>query len=98
MSTCPGTGGASAGIPIDDAPPERVIEQLQRLADRTVRSRRRGGHLIARIESTDGSWCWETAATGAGTLAPPPLRTPRPRRAAREGSLQRHQLPTVGSH
>jgi D-alanyl-D-alanine carboxypeptidase len=41
MSTCPGTGGAPAGIP------------------------------IARIESTDGSWCWETAATGADAAATP---------------------------
>ena len=71
MSTCPGTGGAPAGIPIDAAAPERVIEQLQRLADRAVRGRRRGGHLIARIESTDGSWCWETAATGADAAATP---------------------------
>jgi hypothetical protein len=57
-------GGASAGIPVDAAPPERMIEQFQRLADRAVSGRRRGGHLIARVESADGSWCWETAAEG----------------------------------
>lgn len=71
MSTCPGAGGAPAGIPVDAAPPERVIEQLQRLADCAVRSRGRGGHLIARIESADGSWCWETVATGADAAAAP---------------------------
>src|SRR5262249_13329495 len=71
MSTCPGTGGAPAGLAIDAVPPERGIEPLQRLADRAVRSRSRGGHLIARIEPTDGSWCWETAATGADAAATP---------------------------
>ena len=63
MNTCAGTGGAG--------PPERVIEKFRRLADRAVRRRGRGGHLLVRIESTDGSWCWETTATGADAAATP---------------------------
>ena len=69
MNTRPDTGGA--------VPPERVIEKFRRLAARAVRSRSRGGHLIVRIESTDGSWCWETTATGADAAATPiPPSTP----------------------
>ena len=67
MNTGSGVGGGPAGAPIDGAPPQRVIEQLQLLADRAVK--RRGGHQIVRMESADGSWCWETAATGADAEA-----------------------------
>ena len=63
MNTRAGTGGAG--------PPERVIEKFRRLADRAVRRRNRGGHLIVRIESADGSLCWETTATGADEVATP---------------------------
>ena len=63
MNACSGTGGA--------VPPNRVAEQLQRLADRAVRGRGRGGHLIVRVEPTDGSWCWDTVATGAEARATP---------------------------
>lgn len=70
MNTGSGKGGAPAGMPIA-VPPER-LRQLQRLAERAVRGRRRGGgHVIARMESRDGSWCWEGAATGADAEATP---------------------------
>src|SRR5262245_53814027 len=71
MNTGPGTGGAPDITPSDANPPERAIEQLQRLADRAVRRRGRGGHLLVRIESTDGSWCWETTATSPAAAVTP---------------------------
>ena len=69
MNTGPGSGGERAVTPIAVAPPERMVERLQRVAERAVRRRNRGGQLIARLEASDGSWCWETAATGADAAA-----------------------------
>jgi hypothetical protein len=64
MNTGPGTGDEPAVTPIDAAPPERVIEQLQRLADRAIRRRSRGCHLIARMHPAQAAVAGRLAGLG----------------------------------